>query len=359
MANDGSITFSVWLDAKEAEKELTAVKKKILDLEAELNQQTNRKTGLEQELKAAAAAAEEAKKRLQELQAEQTRMGAANLAKPGSYSLAELRANAAQISAQQEIVAQAEAAHMAAAAAVEKQNARIEETNQKLEKEKSLYGGVQQMAQAAGDAGEDAANRTSSATIDLSTRLEKTMNRIGGLIKRVFFFSLITRALRGFREFLGKTLAANDEFSDALARLKGALLTAFAPIWNYVIPALTALINFLAKAVEAIAGFISTIFGIGGGIIDVPMMVFILGFPTQIAVASTTFILMTSSLIGTISHGLLGHIVWLPAVCIGLGCVFGAQLGARISKKSKPKMLVVILSVTMVCMGIQLIYRGM
>ena len=106
-------------------------------------------------------------------------------------------------------------------------------------------------------------------------------------------------------------------------------------------------------------GFISTIFGIGGGIIDVPMMVFILGFPTQIAVASSTFILMTSSLIGTISHGLLGHIVWLPAVCIGLGCVFGAQLGARISKKSKPKMLVVILSVTMVCMGIQLIYRGM
>ena len=105
-------------------------------------------------------------------------------------------------------------------------------------------------------------------------------------------------------------------------------------------------------------GFISTIFGIGGGIIDVPMMVFILGFPTQIAVASSTFILMTSSLIGTISHGFLGHIIWLPAVCIGIGCVLGAQLGARISKKSKPKMLVVILSVTMVCMGIQLIYRG-
>ncbi len=106
-------------------------------------------------------------------------------------------------------------------------------------------------------------------------------------------------------------------------------------------------------------GFISTIFGIGGGIIDVPMMVFILGFPTQIAVASSTFILMTSSLIGTISHAMLDHIVWLPAVCIGIGCVLGAQIGALISKKSKPKMLVVILSVTMVLMGIQLIYRGL
>lgn len=114
----------------------------------------------------------------------------------------------------------------------------------------------------------------------------------------------------------------------------------------------------LGIALTFCVGFISTIFGIGGGIIDVPMMVFILGFPAQIAVASSTFILMVSSLVGTISHGMLGHIVLLPAVCIGAGCVLGAQIGARLSKRSKPKVLVIILSVTMVFMGIQLIYRG-
>lgn len=106
-------------------------------------------------------------------------------------------------------------------------------------------------------------------------------------------------------------------------------------------------------------GFISTIFGIGGGIIDVPMMVFILGFPAQIATASSTFILMVSSLVGTISHASLDHIIWVPAICIGCGCVIGAQIGARIAKKSKPRLLVIILSVTMVLMGINLVVRGL
>ena len=106
-------------------------------------------------------------------------------------------------------------------------------------------------------------------------------------------------------------------------------------------------------------GFISTIFGIGGGIIDVPMMVFILGFPPQIATASSTFILMVSSLVGTISHASLDHIIWVPAICIGCGCVIGAQIGARIAKKSKPRLLVIILSVTMVLMGINLVVRGL
>ena len=89
------------------------------------------------------------------------------------------------------------------------------------------------------------------------------------------------------------------------------------------------------------------------------MMVFILGFPAQIATASSTFILMVSSLVGTVSHAALGHIIWLPAVCIGCGCVIGAQIGARIAKKSKPRVLVIILSVTMVLMGINLVLRGM
>ena len=261
MANDGSITFSVWLDAKEAEKELTTVKKKILDLEAELNQQTNRKTGLEQELKTAAAAAEEAKKRLQELQTEQARMGAANLAKPGSYSLAELRANAAQISAQQEIAAQAEAAHMAAAAAVDKQNAKIDETNQKLEKQKGLYGALQKQAQAAGDSGAKNAGRTSAAMDGLAKKMEKAMNRIAGLAKRVLFFSLFTAAFRAIRTYIGNALKLSDEFTAALSRFKGAAATAFQPLLTAAIPILTTFINVLTSAMTALANFTSKLFG--------------------------------------------------------------------------------------------------
>lgn len=45
-------------------------------------------------------------------------------------------------------------------------------------------------------------------------------------------------------------------------------------------------------------GFLSSIFGIGGGIVHVPMMVFVLGFPPQIAVATSTFVLFVSAVMG-------------------------------------------------------------
>lgn len=105
-------------------------------------------------------------------------------------------------------------------------------------------------------------------------------------------------------------------------------------------------------------GFLSSILGIGGGIIHVPVMVFLLGFPAHIAVATSTFVLMVSSAIGVASHAWLDHIVWTVAIPVGVGAIVGAQIGARISKKSKPKVIVIILSAVMVLLGIQFIYKG-
>lgn len=106
-------------------------------------------------------------------------------------------------------------------------------------------------------------------------------------------------------------------------------------------------------------GFLSSIFGIGGGVIHVPMMIFLLGFPAHIAVATSTFVLMISSVVGVIGHTMLGHIVWVPAMAIGAGAIVGAQIGASLSKKSKPRLLMLLLAITMVAVGAQLVWRGM
>ena len=106
-------------------------------------------------------------------------------------------------------------------------------------------------------------------------------------------------------------------------------------------------------------GFLSSILGIGGGVIHVPMMVFILGFPAHVAVATSTSVLMVSSAIGVVSHAWLDHIVWIPALAVGFGAIVGAQIGAKIAKKSKPRIIVILLSCVMVLLGIQFIYKGM
>ena len=98
-------------------------------------------------------------------------------------------------------------------------------------------------------------------------------------------------------------------------------------------------------------GFISSILGIGGGVVHVPMMVFLLGFPPLVAVATSTFVLMVSAAIGVVGHALLAHIVWAPAVAVGCGAIVGAQLGARLARKSKPRLIVILLSCVMVALG--------
>ena len=89
------------------------------------------------------------------------------------------------------------------------------------------------------------------------------------------------------------------------------------------------------------------------------MMVFILGFPAHIAVATSTFILMVSSAVGVVSHAFLDHIVWIPAIAVGCGAMVGAQIGALISKKSRPRIIIVLLSCVMFLLGGQFIYKGL
>ena len=80
-------------------------------------------------------------------------------------------------------------------------------------------------------------------------------------------------------------------------------------------------------------GYISSLFGIGGGIIHVPALVHILNFPVHIATATSQFILAVMALTGTIVHivtGVFSHGV-RRTVLLAIGVLLGAQLGAWLS----------------------------
>ena len=62
-------------------------------------------------------------------------------------------------------------------------------------------------------------------------------------------------------KYFGSALKANTAFSKSFAKLKGALLIAFQPIYEYVVPAITTLINLLTRAVQAIGQFLAAITG--------------------------------------------------------------------------------------------------
>lgn len=111
----------------------------------------------------------------------------------------------------------------------------------------------------------------------------------------------------------------------------------------------------LGMLMSLLVGFLSSIFGIGGGIIHVPTMICLLGFPIHTATATSHFVLAVSSFFGVVSHYFLGNILITPALIIGVGSILGAQLGAYLSLKIKAKSISVLLCIALVALGLRMI----
>jgi uncharacterized protein len=85
--------------------------------------------------------------------------------------------------------------------------------------------------------------------------------------------------------------------------------------------------------VSLFVGYISTLLGIGGGIIHVPLLVHFLNFPVHIATATSHSILAVMSFTGTVVHigtGAFSHGL-RPTAFLALGVLIGAPVGARLS----------------------------
>jgi uncharacterized protein len=115
----------------------------------------------------------------------------------------------------------------------------------------------------------------------------------------------------------------------------------------------------LGALLGLIIGFMSSLFGVGGGIIFVPAMILILRFPAHIATATSTFILVFTAGAGVLVHLLAGEYAGLIAeeVSLGIGVLIGAQLGAIVSIRLAHRQAVVgrLLSGALVLVGLRLV----
>jgi hypothetical protein len=96
------------------------------------------------------------------------------------------------------------------------------------------------------------------------------------------------------------------------------------------------------------AGIISSFFGIGGGIIFVPLMVVGMGMTMKRAAPTSQLILLFASLSGVIVHSILGHPDFLQAGFLAIGAFIGGLVGARLSIDIKERYLQILISVVIV-----------
>jgi uncharacterized membrane protein YfcA len=108
-------------------------------------------------------------------------------------------------------------------------------------------------------------------------------------------------------------------------------------------------------------GFLSSLLGIGGGNIQVPLLTSFFGFPAHVATATSLFALMFTSASATVTHVLQG--VFQPFLRITLelaiGVVFGAQIGAAISRRVGGALIIRLLAAALGLVGIRLLLSGL
>ncbi|MGI8902068.1 MAG: sulfite exporter TauE/SafE family protein [Solirubrobacteraceae bacterium] len=106
-------------------------------------------------------------------------------------------------------------------------------------------------------------------------------------------------------------------------------------------------------------GFLSSFLGIGGGVVHVPLLVGVLGFPTHIATATSHFVLAFMAIVATLTHVLAGtfhHGAGLQrAAALSIGVVVGAQLGAHFSKRIDGRLIQQLLGGGLLLLGARLV----
>ena len=92
---------------------------------------------------------------------------------------------------------------------------------------------------------------------------------------------------------------------------------------------------WLPIAVSFFTGWLAGILGIGGGLIRMPALIYLIGCPTHVAVGTDLFEVMISGLYGAASYTFKGRTELVAAIIMLIGAAMGAQVGSVATKYIK------------------------
>jgi uncharacterized protein len=92
---------------------------------------------------------------------------------------------------------------------------------------------------------------------------------------------------------------------------------------------------WLPIAVSFFTGWLAGILGIGGGLIRMPALIYLVGCPTHVAVGTDLFEVMISGLYGAGSYTFKGRTELVAAIIMLVGAAMGAQVGSVATKYIK------------------------
>ncbi|HUB32890.1 MAG TPA: sulfite exporter TauE/SafE family protein [Bryobacteraceae bacterium] len=116
---------------------------------------------------------------------------------------------------------------------------------------------------------------------------------------------------------------------------------------------------WLPIGIAFFTGWLAGVLGIGGGLIRMPSLVYLIGCPTHIAVGTDLFEVAISGLYGAATYSYKGRVELLAAFIMLIGAAIGAQFGAIATKYVKGYGIRIFFGVAVVGCGISILMKLM
>jgi uncharacterized membrane protein YfcA len=110
----------------------------------------------------------------------------------------------------------------------------------------------------------------------------------------------------------------------------------FAHAWIVALPAGLAL------------GLFSSLFGIGGGVVLIPLLLLAARMPPHVVTATSAFVIALTAPVGVIAHGIAGDIDWLAAAPLIVGGLVGGAIAPLISARVSSPRLITLLALALI-----------
>ena len=107
-----------------------------------------------------------------------------------------------------------------------------------------------------------------------------------------------------------------------------------------------------------LAGLLSGLFGVGGGVVMVPLQMLVLGVPIKPAVRTSLGAIVLISASGLARHAYQDNVFWMTGLCVGLGAILGAQVGSRWLPRLPAKRVTLLFRLLLLFLSLSMIWGG-
>jgi uncharacterized protein len=112
--------------------------------------------------------------------------------------------------------------------------------------------------------------------------------------------------------------------------------------------------SWVLGGIGVASGFMSALFGVGGGIVVVPLLVLLAAFDSRVATATSLAAILLTALSGVTSFSLLDHVDWDGAALVGLPALAGSLAGVQLQHRLSSRRLTLSFAVFLVAVAVVL-----